>query len=52
MQVNHSENLKEANSPRLKTKSQMKVLKDNKGIKELKLLQEQINKKEKTLIEN
>lgn len=30
---------------------QMSVLKDNKGIKELELLQEQINKEEKILIE-
>lgn len=31
---------------------QMRVLKDNKGIKDLELLQQQINKGEKLLIEN
>ena len=31
---------------------QMRVLKGNKGIKELELLQQQINKEEKTIIEN
>jgi len=31
---------------------QMRVLKDNKGIKELELLQKQINKEEKILIES
>ena len=31
---------------------QMRVLKDNKGIKDLELLQQQINKEEKILIEN
>ena len=31
---------------------QMRVLKDNRGIKDLELLQQQINKEEKILIEN
>ena len=31
---------------------QMRVLKDNQGIKDLELLQQQINKEEKNLIEN
>ena len=31
---------------------QMRVLKDSKGIKDLELLQQQINKEEKNLIEN
>lgn len=30
----------------------MRVLKDNKGIKDLELLQQQINQEEKILIEN
>ena len=33
-------------------KRQMRVLKDNKGIKDLELLQYQVNKEEKILVEN
>lgn len=59
----HNENFKGANSLRLKmrlvvinlnksARRQMRALKDNKGIKDLELLQQQIENQEQKLISN